>query len=136
MKREEVSKQNTGYLNWLVSKGCRFYAPMDQQHGLNELIQGWMPSIRADQSVTWDSNKRAYFLTSSNNNYATMIWTGKTIQPENVGRKVADAVTYTLLCDFNYTADNASYEECFMCGGSDNYHIALSGTASSRNTLD
>lgn len=135
MKRGEYMAAGTAdYVEWLVSKGCRFYAPMDQEHGLSELIQGWTPSIRTGETVSFDQDKKSYRLTLSSNDYATMMWTEGTIQPEFVGQTAKNTI-YTMICSFNLTSASATWEAEIVYGGGDNYYLVLGGTSSSRNSI-
>ncbi|MBQ3734358.1 MAG: hypothetical protein II859_10395 [Bacteroidales bacterium] len=133
MRRQQF-KSEQSYIDWLKSKGCRFYAPMDEEHGTDELIQGWTFSVNNGCSCVWDSNKRAHLITgSSSSSKASAMWSGKSIQSQNVG-EMAINTQHVLLCDFNLTS-SGSWTPGASYGGSDDYTTNISGTSSSRNVL-
>lgn len=133
MRRQQF-KSEQSYIDWLKSKGCRFYAPMDEEHGTDELIQGWTFNVRDGYSCVWDSNKQAYLITgSSSASQASAMWTGKSIQGQDVGKKGSET-QHTLLCDYNLTS-SGSWTPSFILGGDDDYHINISGVGPSRNSI-
>lgn len=133
MRRQQF-KSEQSYIDWLKSRGCRFYAPMDEEHGTDELIQGWTFNVRDGYSCVWDSNTQAYLITgSSSASQASAMWTGKSIQAQCVGEKVTKT-QYSFLCDFNLTS-GGDWCPPFIWGGSDNYYLNGSGNSPSRNLL-
>ena len=132
MRRQQF-KSEQSYIDWLKSKGCRFYAPMDEEHGTDELIQGWRFSVREGCSCVWDSTLQAYKVTGNSSSYSSAMWSGKSIQSQNVG-VLAVNTTYTWLADFRLT-NNQSWASGFMYGGSDDFLSNKSGESSSRNTI-
>lgn len=48
------------YIEWLKSLGCVFYAPLDEEHGLTELISNTQPTIQSGTQVYWDSTYGMY----------------------------------------------------------------------------
>ena len=133
MRRQQF-KSEQSYIDWLKSRGCRFYAPMDEEHGTDELIQGWTFSVKNGCSCVWDSNTQAYLITgSSSASQTSAMWTGKSIQGQYVGEKAAET-QYILLCDYNLTS-SGSWTPSFIYGGADDYHVNFVGTGPSRNSI-
>lgn len=131
--RREYFKSQQSYLDWLKSKGCRFYAPMDEEHGTSELIQGWTFNIRSGCTCVYDSNVQAYLITGNSSSQLAAMWTGKSIQPHNIGKRAVET-SYTVIVDFNLT-NAPGWSSPFTYGGSDNFNVNASGTSSSRNVL-
>lgn len=131
MKRQQLTNTDE-YIDWLKSKNCVFYAPMDESHGLSELIQGWIPNVNPNMSVTWDNSLNAYKLTGNSTANATLMYNGKTINPTMIGQ-YGKNMKSTIIFDFYMTNDIIGWEVIAGIGGSDDFSYIVSGSGSNRN---
>ena len=132
MKREHITSQT--YIDWLKSLGCVFYAPLDAENGLNELIQGWTPNINQNMTCVWDANEQAYLLTGNSSSYAALMYNGKSLgNSAKIGGSAA-FVNYTIIGDFKEVTRYDTYDTMFGNGGADNYFVNIS-TGTTRNVL-
>lgn len=123
------------YIDWLVSKGCRFYAPMDYGNGLAELIQGWTPNINPNSNIgtcSFDAGMDAFYIDNSNAGYATLMYNGKTINSDYVGNYIP-AIGLTAVFEINMVNDKAIYDFPLQLGGSDDF--GCSGSGDGRKTF-
>lgn len=98
MKREHIKSES--YIDWLKSLGCVFYAPLDQENGLTDLISGTIGTVQHNNSAVWNNNENAYLFTKDsayNPKQGIVIW-------QNLGMDLATTnPEYSVLYNTNIT---------------------------------
>lgn len=74
MKRQHTKLES--YIDWLKSLGCVFYAPLDQDNGLKDLISGIDGTVVTGSSAVYDNNEGCYFVKKEGSGYCAIEWHG------------------------------------------------------------
>lgn len=72
MKREHETTES--YVDWLKRLGCVFYAPLDGQNGLKDLISGVDGEVMVGSSAVYDSSEQCYFVKKEGSGYCALRW--------------------------------------------------------------
>ena len=140
--RREHNKAEQSYIGWLKSLGCVFYAPLDQEHGMTDLISGvtgTVPPANTNCSITWDNTLQMYVIDNQCPYYAGLWWDGLNMFPNAVnGSTLMRNVAKTMLFTVRFITDPA-YNYCnsvIGIGGGDNGQTYNVSTGSSRQLAE
>ena len=142
MRREHTTPQGGGYLDWLKSLGCVFYAPLDQENGLKDLISGitgCFPSGNTNSTVTWDPALQMYVIDNQCSGYAGLWWDGLNMFPDAVnGSTLMRNVTKTILCTTRFIVDPGYnyYNNVIGIGAANNGLVQNVGTGTNRQVAE
>ena len=118
-RREHITEQS--YIDCLKSMGCVFYAPLDYDNGLTELIHNEQPTIQSGATVSWSTSENMYKFkivsSSTSPNERAVTYSIPDMGFENGG-------PITLLCTVKVVSVASNYNSFF--GMPDAYNIIFS----------
>lgn len=130
------------YIEWLKSLGCVFYAPMNQEHGLRDIVSGVtgvVPSANTHCSVSWDSALQMYVIDNQGPYYAGVWWDNLNMFPDAVdGSTLARYIPKTVLCTFRFVTNPSSnyYNIGIGLGAADNGETSNVSIGASRQVAE
>ena len=96
-----------GYIDHLISMGCKFWAPLDE-NDITEKLSETAPTHRAGQ-LTWDSTKNAYKFKTTSGGQQVLVYSITNVN------NVSSTLAYTLIADVWCISHNGTMD-FYTCG--------------------